>query len=126
MPDDTLPVTVHNISGNWELVEINGEALPKGSFFYIHFIRNDRTYEIWTNFNSYADAPEYMTGSFNIKVDEYALLLANYDFGYGDWNNNYILTVTPDTMTWVAEDDPTFVQKFVRVDFIPYDDPLSE
>ena len=69
MPDDTLPVTVHNISGNWELVEINGEALPKGSFFYIHFIRNDRTYEIWTNFNSYVDTPEYMTGSFNIKVD---------------------------------------------------------
>ena len=119
--DDSLPVTVHNISGDWKLVESNGEAPVGESFFYIKFIRKERTFKLWTNFNSYPDSPASMTGSFNIVTDEYPLLIGNYDFGYGDWNDDYIVTLTSDTMIWVAEDDKDFVLKFVRVDKIPYD-----
>lgn len=119
--EDNLPVTVHNISGNWKLVEKNGTAPVGGTFFYIKFNRKEKTYRLWTNFNSYQDTPATMSGPFNIVTDEYPLLIGSYDYGYGDWNDDYIVTLTSDTMIWVAADDEDFVQKFVRVDTIPYD-----
>lgn len=119
--EDLLPVTAHNISGNWKMVEINGKPLADSTFFYIKFVRNDKTFEQWTNFDSYSDVPSYKSGSFNIITNEYAVLRGNYDFGFGDWNSNYIVRLTPDSMKWTDEKDDSEIRQFVRVDSIPYD-----
>lgn len=118
---ELLPVTAHNISGNWKMVGINGKPLADSTFFYIKFVRNDKTFEQWTNFDSFSNIPSHMTGSFNIITNENAVLRGNYDYSYGDWNSNYIVEVTADTMRWEDEKDSSEIREFVRVVSIPYD-----
>ena len=91
---------------------------------YVDFVRNDRTYTIYQNLDSFANVPHVVTGSFYIETDLElgAVIRGNYDHDSGDWAHRYIVKdLTETEMTWIAKDDETYVQKFVRVESIPVD-----
>ena len=93
-----LEVNVNNISGQWQLVEWNDVSLSEGTYVYLDIVRNDRTYVMYQNVNSFPHLPAIVTGSYH----------------------RYIITdLTATEMTWIAKDDRNYVQKFVRVDSIP-------
>ncbi len=117
-----LDVNANNISGNWELVQWNGAALTEGTYVYLNIVRNDRTYTMYQNLDSFTNVPHVVTGSYYIEYDPElgAIIRGNYDHDSGDWAHRYIVKdLTADQMYWVAKDDPTFIQKFIRVDSIP-------
>lgn len=121
-PVTYLEVNAHNISGTWELAEWNGAALAEGTYVYLDIVRNDRTYTMYQNLDTFKDVPHILNGSYFIETDpEYgAVIRGNYDHDSGDWAHRYIVrNLTENEMTWIAKDDETFVQKFVRVDSIP-------
>lgn len=124
-PVDTveyLDVNANNISGKWELVEWNGAPLTEGTYVYLNIVRNDRTYTMYQNLDSFSNVPHVVTGSYFIEYDPEigAIIRGNYDHDSGDWAHRYIVKdLTADQMYWVAKDDQTFIQKFVRVDSIP-------
>ena len=117
-----LEVNPHSISGNWELVKWNESALAEGTYVYINFVRNDRTYTMYQNLDSFSNVPHVITGSYYIDTDVElgAVIRGNYDHDSGDWAHRYVVkSLTATTMVWVAKDDETFIQEFKRVDSIP-------
>lgn len=118
-----LDVNANNISGSWQLKLWNGNELEEGTEMYIHFVRNDQTYQMWQTMDSFNDIPHYVTGEFNIVTDEEngAVINGKYDNDEGLWQHRYsVKDLTADQMLWVAVDDSQFTQLFVRVDEIPY------
>lgn len=117
-----LDVNANNISGRWELVEWNGAPLTEGTYVYLDIVRNDRTYTMYQNLDSFTNVPHKVTGSYYIEYDPElgAILRGNYDHDSGDWAHRYIVKdLTATEMYWIAKDDRTFIQKYVRVDSIP-------
>lgn len=117
-----LEVNANNISGQWELTEWNGEAFQSGTYVYLDIVRNDRTFTIYQNLDSFMDVPHVVTGSYYLETDPElgAVIRGNYDHDSGDWSHRYIIKdLTATGMTWVAKDDESFVQKFVRIESIP-------
>lgn len=117
-----LDITPNNISGVWKLVEWNGVSLNEETYFYIEFIRKDKEFIIYQNFDSMGDMPHVTTGEFNIIRDEAGLdiIRGNYDYSGGFWTHEYVVMgLTATDMTWTAEDDVNFIQKFVRVPVVP-------
>ena len=122
LQEPQLEVNAHSISGNWELVKWNESALADGTYVYINFVRNDRTYTMYQNLDSFSNVPHVITGSYYIDTDVElgAVIRGNYDHDSGDWAHRYIVkSLTASTMVWVAKDDETFIQEFKRVDSIP-------
>lgn len=117
-----LDVNANNISGRWELVEWNGVPLTEGTYVYLDIVRNDRTYTMYQNLDSFTNVPHKVTGSYYIEYDPElgAILRGNYDHDSGDWAHRYIVKdLTATEMYLIAKDDRTFIQKYVRVDSIP-------
>ena len=117
-----LEVNANNISGQWQLILWNDAFLNEGTYVFIDIVRNDRTYTMYQNIDSFKDVPHKITGSYYLEVDPAvgALIRGNYDHDSGDWAHRYIITdLTNSKMTWTAKDDPTFVQIWNRVDSIP-------
>lgn len=117
-----LEVNANNISGQWQLILWNDAFLNEGTYVYIDIVRNDRTYTMYQNIDSFKDVPHKITGSYYLEVDPAvgALIRGNYDHDSGDWAHRYIITdLTNSKMTWTAKDDSTFVQVWNRVDSIP-------
>ncbi len=117
-----LEVNANNISGQWELSEWNGTSLMDGTYVYLDIVRNDRTYTMYQNLDSFMDVPHTVTGSYFLETDPElgAIIRGNYDHDSGDWAHRYIIKdLTATEMTWIAKDDDSFVQKFVRIDSIP-------
>lgn len=117
-----LEVNANNISGKWELVEWNGSPLAEGTYVFLDIVRNDRTYTMYQNLDSFQDIPHVVTGSYFIETDPGlgAVIRGNYDHDAGDWAHRYIVKdLTGTEMVWVAKDDPGFIQKFSRVPSIP-------
>lgn len=116
-----LDVTANNISGSWEVVEWNGAALEAGTYVYIDIVRNDGTFTLYQNVNSFSDIPDVITGRYHIETDENgAVIRGQYDHDSGDWAHRYyVKDLTATEMTWVAKDNVSEVQKFVRVESIP-------
>lgn len=120
-----LEVNANNIAGNWQLVEWNGAPLNASTYMYVQFTRNDKTFKMWSNMDSFTDVPHYSTGEFSIDTDEEygAVIQGKYDYQAGFWSHLYIVNdLTEESMTWIAKDNQDFVQKFVRVDAIPYEE----
>ena len=112
-----LDVTPNNISGEWMLTHWNGSPLNEGTYFYIEFIRKEREFVIYQNFDSIGDVPQVVTGYFNIETDvEFgAVIRGMYDFDGGFWAHDYeVNNLTDQQMEWVAVDDRSFSQKFVK------------
>lgn len=117
-----LDVNANNISGKWELVEWNGNALTAGTYVFMEIVRNDRTFKIYQNLDSFSDVPHVVSGSYYIETDPElgAIIRGVYDHDSGDWAHRYIIKdLTASEMTWVAKDDPDYIQKYVRVETIP-------
>lgn len=81
--------SANNISGYWELVEWNGASMADGTYVYLNIFRNDRTYAMYHNIDSFGGVP------------------------------HVVKSLTASTMVWVAKDDESFVQVFGRIDEIP-------
>lgn len=117
-----LEVNANNISGQWELVQWNGEYLTEGTYVYLDIVRNDRTYTMYQNMDSFSNVPHVITGSYRLSTDEElgAIIRGTYDHDSGEWSHRYIIkSLTANEMLWVATDDLSFTQKYVRVDTIP-------
>ena len=117
-----LDVTPNNISGQWQLVKWNGSDLSEGSYYYMDLVRKETKFTIYQNFDSMADMPHVVTGEFSIETDAElgAVISGMYDYDEGFWAHKYIVrNLTKDSMEWIASDDPSFVQEFVRVSEIP-------
>ena len=109
-----LDVNANNISGKWELVEWNGNALTAGTYVFMEIVRNDRTFKIYQNLDSFSDVPHVVSGSYYIETDPElgAIIRGVYDHDSGDWAHRYIIKdLTASEMTWVAKDDPDYIQK---------------
>ena len=120
--EEQLDVNAHNISGSWKLIEWNGSALYETTYMYVNFVRNDRTFTIYQNLDSFNDVPHVATGTFYIETDMElgAIIRGMYDYDSGDWAHRYIVkSLTASEMIWVAKDDNQYVQKFAKVDSIP-------
>ena len=114
-----LDVTPNNIAGEWKLVEWNGAALSADTYFYINFVRKDREFTIYQNFDSIGNFPHTADGNYSISVDIElgAIISGSYKWDGGFWSHDYeVNNLTETTMEWVATDDPSFVQKFERCD----------
>ena len=119
---EQLEVNANNISGSWKLVEWNGAAMFETTYMYVNFVRNDRTFTIYQNLDSFADVPHIATGTYYIDTDMElgAIIRGMYDYDSGDWAQRYIVkSLTASEMIWVAKDDENYVQKFERVESIP-------
>lgn len=117
-----LEVNAHNISGQWELVQWNGNALVEGTYVYLDIVRNDKTYTMYQNMDSFSNVPHVITGSYALSTDVElgAIIRGSYDHDCGEWAHRYIIkNLTADEMLWVATDDPTFTQTYIRVESIP-------
>ena len=117
-----LEVNAHNISGQWELVQWNGNALVEGTYVYLDIVRNDKTYTMYQNMDSFSNVPHVITGSYALSTDVElgAIIRGSYDHDCGEWSHRYIIkSLTADEMLWVATDDPTFTQTYIRVESIP-------
>lgn len=117
-----LDVNAHNISGSWKLEQWNGAALNDSTYMYVNFVRNDRTFTIYQNLDSFTNVPHVATGSFYIDTDPElgAVIRGQYDNDSGDWAHRYIVReLTATSMKWIAKDAPEYVQTFARVDEIP-------
>ena len=117
-----LDVNAHNISGSWKLVEWNGSALNESTYMYVNFVRNDKTFTIYQNLDSFNNVPHVATGTFYIETDMElgAIIRGMYDYDSGDWSHRYIVkSLTASEMIWIAKDDDTYIQKFAKVDSIP-------
>lgn len=117
-----LDVNANNISGSWELVDWKGSALQEGTYVFINLVRNDRTYTMYQNIDSFGDIPHVITGRYFIETDPAvgAVIRGDYDHDSGDWAHRYIVKdLTATSMTWVAKDNPEYIQKYERVESIP-------
>lgn len=117
-----LDVNANNISGSWELVDWNGSALQEGTYVFINLVRNDRTYTMYQNIDSFGEIPHVITGRYFIETDPAvgAVIRGDYDHDSGDWAHRYIVKdLTATSMTWVAKDNPEYIQKYERVESIP-------
>lgn len=125
--EPTLEVTPHNIAGSWRLAEWSGGELADGSYVYIDFVRNDRTYTLYQNLDSHQ--LRIITGSYYISTDaEFgAIIRGNYDYGNGDWAHRYIVTdLTANRMVWTAKDNADDVSVYVRAELPEGFKPVEE
>lgn len=121
-PIEYLDVNANNISGTWKLIQWNETTMNESTYMYVDFVRNDRTFTIWQNVDSFSDVPHIITGSFYIETDveHGAIIRGNYDNDSGDWAHRYIVKeLTATSMKWIAKDVPDFIQVFERIDSIP-------
>ena len=103
-------------------MEWNGGNLAEGTYVYIDIVRNDKTYTMYQNFDSFSNVPHVVSGSYFIDTDPElgAIIRGNYDHDSGDWAHRYIVkSLTATKMVFVAKDDATFIQEFARISEIP-------
>lgn len=114
--DNYLDVTHNNISGVWSLQSYdNGVELAEGSYYYIEFERAERTFVSYDNLDSMG--ARVRSGRYDIAVDGAAVIRGIYNYGLGDWEHRYyVRNMTADTMEWVATDDESIVQVYVRAE----------
>ena len=111
-----LDVTHNNIQGVWRLESYdNGVKLAEGSYYYIVFDRAERTFVTYDNLGSMGAYKN--SGRYDIVTDGAAVIRGMYDFGRGDWEHSYyVRNLTADSMYWVATDDETISQVYVRAE----------
>lgn len=114
--NDFLDVTPNNISGVWRLESYdNGVKLAEGSYYYIDFVRKDKTFVTYDNLSSMEMRKR--SGRFDIVTDGATVIFGMYDYGQGDWEHRYyVRNLTNDSMVWVATDDESISYVYVRAE----------
>lgn len=117
---DYLDVTANNIKGVWRMTSYdNGVQFAEGDYYYISFDRANRTFVSYDNTGSMGVYKT--TGRYDIIVDGAAIIYGSFDNGLGpkDWVHRfYVRNLTDNSMVWVAVDDESIVQTYVR-DVLP-------
>ena len=115
-PNLDLDVTPNNIKGTWRMESYdNGAKLEEGSYYYIVFDRAERTFASYDNTGSMGVVKK--TGHYAIETKESAVIFGDYDNTLfpSSWEHRYyVRNLTSDSMVWVATDDETIVQVYVR------------
>ncbi len=113
-----LDVTANNIKGVWRMVSFdNGKTFEEGSYYYIVFDRAERTFVSYDNTGSMGYYKR--SGRFDILTDGAAIIYGDFDYGLGpkDWEHRfYVRNLTANSMEWVAVDDASIVQRYVRAE----------
>ncbi|PTN10415.1 hypothetical protein C8N47_10163 [Mangrovibacterium marinum] len=128
--EPTLEVNYANVAGIWQLSEWNGEAMDADSrYFYIRLSRSQengsRSYEIYTNLNSFVS--EYISGTYELNLEEpnFPLISGTYDYTLStddEWAHQFVVSeLYQASMKWTAEDDTDEVRVYKRCDEIPAD-----
>ena len=116
--EEPLEVNRNNISGSWELVSWNGKPLEGGTYLHLTLVRNDATFTLEQNLDSFGDIPQTLTGRYSLSEDEIrgSIIEGLYDHDYGFWSHKYVISALyRDTMVWTALDDENEVQVFQRL-----------
>lgn len=120
---ENLEVTPNNISGVWQLVDVNGATLPDGAYLYVEYIRKDKKFVIYQKFDSMY--PRRITGTYSIENDKKkgAILSGVYDYGNGKWNNRYIVSELYEDELVLVSDSETGTEKetckYIRCNEVP-------
>jgi len=120
--EERLEVNANNVAGTWQLAEWNGAPLPGDNYVYLTLIRKECLFEMIQNLDSFQK--RQLTGRFNITREEAtgAVIRGLYDHGAGDWKHAYLIQeLTPESMVWIATDNPADISVYRRVDTIPED-----
>ena len=114
--EEFLDVTPNNISGVWSMESYdNGHTLGEGVYYYIEFERKDKTFTSYDISGSMHTVKR--SGRYDIYTDGAAIIRGLYDYGQGDWEHrSYVRDLTKDRMVWVAVDDESIVQVYVRAE----------
>ena len=118
--EKSMAVTYATLDGSWQLTMWQGTELAEDTYLYIEFDRSSRHYTMWDNIDSmYATDT---TGTFTITEEEDGTytLSGIYDYGVGDWSNDYrvVLTHEGEHMQWRAL-SANQTMDFVRVEAMP-------
>lgn len=118
---ETIAVNYVTINGIWKLDSWCGKPLPANTYCYIEFDRTEKSFKMYQNMDSmYA---RYITGKFSIVVDPHrgTIIMGEYDYNNGEWNNDYIITDMLETgsMIWTACNDSSDYSHYIRVSEIP-------
>lgn len=119
--DEYLQLNFYNISGIWQLQELDGGPLADGTFAYIEFDRPEHTFTRYSNIGETSTVTSVMTGEYDIYEDDNAIW-GRYDnsFESHSWRHVYIVSeFTADRMVWTAKDDSSIVHVYIRVDALP-------
>lgn len=118
-----LEVNASNLHGNWVLKSINDSPVQDGACFYINFNRSGNEYTIWETMTSIPSTPNVDKGTFAIYTDpELGAYIRGIDEIGQEWSDRYVIKdLTKTTMTWVGVNDSGTVQKFERVDEVPFE-----
>ena len=118
LSEPAIEVTTKRLDGAWELSAWNGEALAEGTYLYVEFNGKERRFEMWDNLGSMY--VQHKSGTFAISQDseERYIINGQYDYGVGDWNNDYVVRMLADgeEMEWSNDDE---MMLFKRIDDIP-------
>ncbi len=123
-----LPVNYNNVSGTWKLDAYDGNSLDEGVFQYINFERKAVENSPFRTFQEYSN----IASQYPVKK-EGRYLLSETEEGKDvieglypnelskEWNHKYIIVLlTEEKMVWVAQDDPSVENVYVRAE-IPED-----
>lgn len=118
--EEKIAVTYAALDGCWQLSMWQGAPMAEDTYLYIEFDRREHRYTMWDNIDSmYATDT---TGTFAITEEEDGTytLSGTYDYGVGDWSNDYrvVLTHEGEHMQWRAL-SANQTMDFVRVEAMP-------
>jgi hypothetical protein len=115
--EEKIAVTYAALDGCWQMTMWQGGPIAEETYLYIEFDRSSHRYTMWDNINSMYAVES--TGSFTISAQEDGryILSGTYDFGKGDWNNEYYVELynEGESMKWISHQ----VMDFVRIAEIP-------
>jgi hypothetical protein len=115
-----LEVNVMNVEGTWRLAEWRGAPLADSTFVYMVLDRKGQMFSLYENMASMY--PRLVTGKFELEKEHKQgdVIRGTYDHELGAWNHDYLVTALyAESMVWIATDDETDKQKFVRVADVP-------
>ena len=119
LPNDvTIAVTYSAIDGCWQLTKWQGKPLANDTYLYVEFDRSEHRYTMWDNINSMYGIDTTGTFSITEQEDGSYTLSGTYDYGVGDWSNDYTISLHDEgnTMLWLA---PEVNMEFERIAEIP-------
>ena len=92
--------------------------MGEGVFAYMEFVRQDRKFTGYYNFDSFATVVE--TGKYDIDIEDNSIG-GYYDHSFKEqWKHSYIISeLTSERMVWTAEDDENEVRVYMRIDSLP-------
>lgn len=115
-----MAVTYATLDGCWQLTKWQGEAMAEDTLLYIEFDRTQRRYTMWDNIDSMYATDTTGTYAITEEEDGTYTLTGTYDYGVGDWSEEYSVTLYDEgnTMLWRTRNGAQTME-FVRVAGLP-------